>query len=77
MEAEDDINRELKIWRFAAHVWSMASSPFIATRCIQQVAAENRTHASALTTNAIIKTMYIDNLLKSLDTIEEAKNVIP
>ena len=51
----------------------MASNPFIATHCIRQVATENRTHASALTTNAIKKNMYVDDLLKSLDTIKEAK----
>ena len=71
--AEDDINHELKIWCFAVHVWGVASSPFIAMRCIRQLAVENRTHASALTTNAIKKNMYVDDLLKSLDTIEEAK----
>ena len=70
---EDDFNRELEIWRFAIHVWGMASSPFIATRRIRQIATENRTDALALTTSAIKKNKYVDDLLKSHDTIEEAK----
>ena len=71
--AEDYINHELEIWRFAVHMVGVASSLFIATCCIRQLAVENRTHASALTTNAIKKNMYVDDLLKSLDTIEDAK----
>ena len=56
-------------------MWGVASSPFIATRCICQIAIENRTHASALTTNAVSKNMYVDDQLKSLDTVEEAKTL--
>ena len=56
-------------------MWGVGSSPFIATHCIRQVAAENRTRASPLTVNALTKNMYVDNLLKSLDTIEQAKTV--
>ena len=44
--------------------WLLACS--IATRCIRQVAVENRTLA---------KNMYVDDLLKILDAIEEAKTV--
>ena len=69
------MNHELEIWRFTVHVWGVASSPFIATLCICQIVVENRTHASAFTTNAVTKNMYVDDLLKSLGTIEEAKTL--
>ena len=70
--ADDNINRELETWHFAVHVWGVSSSPFIATWCIHRVSTENRTHASSLTVNALTKNMYVDDLLKSLGTIEQA-----
>ena len=49
--ADDNIDRELEIWRFAVHVWGVGPSPYISTCCIHQVANENRTHASPITDN--------------------------
>ena len=57
------------------HVWGVGSCPYISTRCIYQVANENRTGASPITVNALKKNTYVDDLLKSLDTLEQAKTV--
>ena len=53
------------------HVWGVASSPCISTRCIHEVAKQNRTKASTVTVNALKNNTYVDDLLKSLDTIEQ------
>ena len=63
-------------WKFGAllflyRLWPC--SPSVATHCIRQVATKNRTHASALTTTAIKKNIYVYDLLKSFGRIEEAK----
>ena len=74
---EDDLECEIEIWCFTVHVWGrgVVLSPFIAiilTRCIHQVAKENRTKASPpLTLNSLMRNMYVDDLLCSLDTIQE------
>ena len=60
------------MWCFRVHVQGIVSSPFTATRVIHQVAKENRTNASKMTTTAVRKNMYIDDLLKSLDFTHDA-----
>ena len=71
--AEYDLERAIKIWRFTTHVWGVALSPFIVTRCIHQIAKENCTKASSLTANSIVSNLYVDDFLCRLDTIEEVR----
>ena len=71
--ANDNLESKLKILRFAVHVWGEGSSLYISTRCIHQVAKENRTQASPITVNALINNTYVDDLLKSVDTTKQAK----
>ena len=68
---DDDIEKAIETWHFTVHVWEVASSLMIATRCIHQVAKENRKHTSPLTISSLTCNMYVDALLKSLDTIED------
>ena len=51
----------------------MASALFIVTQCIYQVAQENRSKASPLTENSLMQNMYVDDLLLSIDAIEEVR----
>ena len=51
--ANDNIDCEIEILRFAMHVWWVGSSPYISSRCIHEVANENRTSASPVTVNAL------------------------
>ena len=53
----------------------MVSSPYIACRSIRQVAKESPTNASNHTLHAIQHCMYMDDLLVSTDTLEEAETV--
>ena len=46
---DDNIQNEIEILRFAVHVWGMASSPYVSTRSIHEVAKQNRTNASPVT----------------------------
>jgi hypothetical protein len=72
---DDDIESEIEILRFAVHVWGVSSSPYISTRGIHEVANQNRTHASSLTVNAVKNNTYVDDLLKSVDTIEQMQRL--
>ena len=60
------------MWRFKVHVWGVVLSPFMATHAIHQVAKGNRRNVSKMTTTAVWQNMYIDDLLKSLDSTREA-----
>ena len=72
---DDDLEKEIETWHFTVHVCGVALSRFIASRCIHQVAKENHTHASSLTVSSLMRNMYVDDLLKSLDTIDEVRTV--
>ena len=73
--ADNALEKKIDVWHFTVHVWGVASSPFIATRYIHQVAKENRTHASQLTISSLMCNMYVDDLVKSLDTIDEVRTL--
>ena len=45
------------------------------TRCIHQLAKGNRTHALSLTISSLMCNMYVDDLLKSLDTIKDVRTL--
>ena len=53
------------------YVWGVGSSPFIATRCLHQVADDDRMQASTLPMTAVRDNMYVDDPLKSVDTIPD------
>ena len=53
-------------------MWGAASSTFTATWAIHQVAADNRTNASRMTISAIQQNVYVDDLLKSLNSALKA-----
>jgi hypothetical protein len=71
----DDIDGEIEILRFTVHVWGIISSPYIATRGIHAVAQQNRTRASPQTVGALKDNTYVDDLLKSMDTIQQMKQL--
>ena len=53
----------------------VGSSPYVSTRCIHEVANQNRTNASPMTVSALKNNTYVDDLLKSLDTVEQVKKL--
>ena len=52
-------------------MWGVVPSPFIATYCNRQIVRDNGTNAPIITTNAIEKNIYVDDLLKILDSIDD------
>ena len=73
--ANDDLGGEIEVLCFTVHVWGVGSSPYVSTRCIHEVANQNRTGASHMTVSALKRNTYVDDLLKSTDTIDQAKQV--
>ena len=72
---DDILNGKLKPYKFTRHVWGVVSSPYIACRSIREIAKENPTNASNPTLHAIQHCMYMDDLLVSTDTLEEAETI--
>ena len=72
---DDILNGKLKPYKFTRHVWGVVSSPYIACRSIREITKENPTNASNPTLHAIQHCMYMDDLLVSTDTLEEAETI--
>ena len=53
---------EIQIFRFTRHMWGINSSPYVALMALNRLAADNPTHASMVTLNAIIQNRYMDDL---------------
>ena len=62
-------------FRFTRHPRGVKSSPFIASFAIQKTLEDNATGASDLTRDTIRKNIYMDNLIFSVDTLDEAKTI--
>ena len=66
---------KLEPYKFTRHVWGVVSSPYISCLAIRKTAEENHTNASVLTLDTIRNSMYVDDLLFSTHTLEEARTV--
>ena len=60
-------------YRFTRHPWGVKSSPFIASFTIKKTLDDNTTGASDLTLDTIHKNIYMDDLMFSVDSLNEAK----
>ena len=60
-------------YRFTRHPWGVKSSPFIASSAIQKTLDDNTTGASDLNLDTIRKNIYIDDLIFSVDSLDEAQ----
>ena len=73
--AEDNLEHAIEIWCFTVHVCRVASILIILARLIHQVAKENRTKASLLTVNSLMRNINVDNFLHRLNTIKELRKL--
>ena len=64
----------VKFW-FTRHPWGVKSSPFIASFAIQKTLEDNAIVASDQTRDTIRKNIYMDDLIFSVDSLDEAKTV--
>ena len=62
-------------FRFTRHPWGVKSSPFIASFAIQKTLEDNATGAFDLTRDTIRKNIYMDDLIFSVDNLDEAKTI--
>ena len=71
---DDDVKLgEVEAYKFTRHACGVVSSPYIACAAIRKAADENPTNSSNLTTETIRRCMYMDDLLFSSHSIEEAQ----
>jgi hypothetical protein len=66
----DNPNQPLQIFRLTTVTYGTASAPFLAVRCLQQLAHENKNDYPSAS-NVILNDFYIDDLLTGSDSKEK------
>ena len=61
--------------RFTWHVWGVISSPFIACYAIRKLGLDNPTGASESAIRTVLNSMYMHDLLFSVNTLREAQSI--
>ena len=64
---------EIQIFRFTRHVWEINSSPYVALLALDRLAADNPTHASMVTLNAVTQNRSMDDLLFAGNTLSDVE----
>ena len=65
-----------KSWpKFSRHAWSVVSYPYIGCCGILEATQEDPVNANNLTIQTIKERLHLDDLLFSMDTLEEAQTV--
>ena len=67
------VSGEIQIFRFTWHVWGINSSPYVALMALNRLVADDPTHASMVTLNAITQNRYMDDLLLAGDTLSDVE----
>ena len=58
------------------HLFGATSSPSIANYCIKRTAEQNKENSSAEAIDSILRSLYMDDLLKSVSTTEQAIQLV-
>ncbi|XP_053685940.1 uncharacterized protein LOC128735483 [Sabethes cyaneus] len=67
----EDHNKPLRVLELCTVTYGTAAAPFLATRCLVQLAIEEE-HRFPFASKMVMKDMYVDDLLSGADTEEEA-----
>ncbi len=71
-----DTSQPLKIYRMAVHVFGATSSPSCSAFALRRAALDQRGEFPASVTDTVLRSFYVDDCLKSVDTSDEAKQLI-
>ena len=69
-------DKPVKTYQLAVHTFGLTSSPSVAGYALRRTADENLTNASELTLAAIKEHFYVDDLLMSVRTSEQATQLV-
>ncbi|XP_033118272.1 uncharacterized protein LOC117117900 [Anneissia japonica] len=71
-----DFSHQPKIFRMTVHLFGAGSSPSCANYGLQKTATDNKCEVSIKAVETVKRNFYMDDVLKSVETIEEAKNLV-
>ncbi|XP_046358371.2 uncharacterized protein LOC124136493 [Haliotis rufescens] len=73
---DGDLQSEPAVYRMCVHLFGAVSSPSFSTAALRQTAEDNREMFNPLITNVILRSFYVDDLLKSVENEDIAKSIV-
>ena len=71
-----DVAQKLKTYRMTVHLFGAASSPSCANYGLKKTGSDNRSNVSLETVKTLHEDFYMDDCLKSVQTVDEAINMV-
>ena len=69
---QGDVSQPSEVYRMKVHLFGAVSSPSIANFALKQTALDNSDRLSPETVDTILNSFYVDDLLKSVSSVEKA-----
>ena len=73
---DNDLNGDLQQWRMCSHLFGSTSSPCVASYALLRTANDNLTSAEPTAITTVRRNFYVDDVLRSLDSTDEAVRLI-
>ena len=71
----EDVSQEIEVFQYLRHIFGATSSPTCANFIVQKVAHDNKVDFP-LASESVLNSFYVDDFLKSFQTVEEAINTM-
>ena len=72
---DGDPDKPVKTYEMTAHAFGLASSPIVAGYALQRTAENNSEHFSEAACNTVKRNFYVDDLLKSAESLDIARHI--
>ncbi|XP_068734824.1 uncharacterized protein [Montipora capricornis] len=73
---ENDNLEQPSEFQMTSHIFGASDSPSCANFCLKRAAEDNRGNFSEDVVNAVKKYFYVDDFIKSVKTVDEAKSLV-
>ena len=73
---EGDLSKDLVDYRMVKHLFGARSSPSVANFCLKKTADLEKEGIRPEAVETVKKNMYVDDLMKSIDTTQKAINLV-
>ena len=74
---EGDTTQKPRVYAMKVHLFGGKSSPSVENYCMRKIAEDNEDKFSELAIDTLRRSFYMDDMIRSVSTVEEAKLLIP
>ena len=74
---DGDVSKEAQVYAMKVHLFGGKSSPSVVNFCMRKIADDNETEFSEEAVDTLRRSFYMDDMIRSVDSVEAAKKLIP